>query len=40
MDSYPGALGQVIINLVNNAYLHAFEGRQPRNREAHGAPRT
>ena len=25
MDSYPGALGQVIINLVNNAYLHAFE---------------
>jgi signal transduction histidine kinase len=27
MDSQPGALGQVIINLVNNAYLHAFEGR-------------
>ena len=27
MDSLPGALGQVIINLVNNAYLHAFEGR-------------
>ena len=27
MDSMPGALGQVIINLVNNAYLHAFEGR-------------
>lgn len=26
MDSYPGALGQVIINLINNAYLHAFEG--------------
>ncbi|HLA35805.1 MAG TPA: hybrid sensor histidine kinase/response regulator [Rhodocyclaceae bacterium] len=26
MDSYPGALGQVVINLVNNAYLHAFEG--------------
>lgn len=25
MDSYPGALGQVVINLVNNAYLHAFE---------------
>jgi PAS domain S-box-containing protein len=28
MDSYPGPLGQVVINLVNNAYLHAFEGRE------------
>ncbi len=27
LDSMPGALGQVVINLVNNAYLHAFEGR-------------
>lgn len=27
LDSYPGPLGQVMINLVNNAYLHAFEGR-------------
>jgi len=27
VDSYPGALGQVLINLINNAYLHAFEGR-------------
>jgi signal transduction histidine kinase len=27
MDSLPGPLGQVIINLINNAYLHAFEGR-------------
>jgi signal transduction histidine kinase len=26
MDSLPGALGQVTINLINNAYLHAFEG--------------
>ena len=26
-DSFPGALGQVLINLINNAYLHAFEGR-------------
>lgn len=27
MDSLPGPLGQVIINLINNAYMHAFEGR-------------
>lgn len=27
MDSLPGPLGQVIINLINNAYNHAFEGR-------------
>ncbi|GAB2893983.1 hypothetical protein GCM10027046_23680 [Uliginosibacterium flavum] len=27
MDSQPGPLGQVCINLINNAYLHAFEGR-------------
>lgn len=27
LDSFPGPLGQVLINLVNNAYLHAFEGR-------------
>jgi len=27
MDSEPGALGQIAINLINNAYLHAFEGR-------------
>ncbi|MFL6672203.1 MAG: two-component regulator propeller domain-containing protein [Massilia sp.] len=25
MDGYPGALGQVIINFVNNALLHGFE---------------
>jgi signal transduction histidine kinase len=25
MDSYPGPLGQVVINLINNAYMHAFE---------------
>jgi signal transduction histidine kinase len=28
MDSYPGPLGQIITNLINNALLHAFEGRQ------------
>ncbi len=27
MDSLPGPLGQVIINLTNNAYMHAFDGR-------------
>ncbi|HEY0843958.1 MAG TPA: PAS domain S-box protein [Noviherbaspirillum sp.] len=28
MDSYPGPLGQVITNLLNNALLHGFEDRQ------------
>ncbi|MBJ7311138.1 CHASE domain-containing protein [Rugamonas sp. CCM 8940] len=26
-DSYPGSLGQVLSNLLNNALLHGFEGR-------------
>lgn len=33
MDSFPGPLGQVFINLINNALRHAFEGR------AHGSIR-
>jgi signal transduction histidine kinase len=28
LDSYPGALGQILVNLINNALLHAFDGRQ------------
>lgn len=28
MHSYPGPFGQVLINLVNNSLMHAFEGRQ------------
>jgi len=27
MDSFPGPLGQVVINFINNAVLHAFEER-------------
>jgi signal transduction histidine kinase len=27
LDSYPGGLGQVLSNLINNALMHAFEGR-------------
>lgn len=28
LDSFPGPLGQVINNLVDNALIHAFEGRE------------
>lgn len=28
LESYPGPLGQVITNLINNALLHAFEDRK------------
>ena len=27
LDSYPGALGQILVNLINNAVLHAFANR-------------
>ena len=28
MDSYPGPLGQVLMNLINNALRHAFDGQK------------
>lgn len=28
MDSYPGPLSQILSNLINNAILHGFEGRE------------
>ncbi len=33
MDSFPGAIEQITVNLISNALLHAFEGR------AHGSMR-
>lgn len=27
-DSYPGPLGQIILNLVQNSFVHGFEGRE------------
>ncbi len=38
MDSCPGPLGQVLMNLVNNALLHAFEGRPDGRIEISAAP--
>ncbi|MDS4025756.1 MAG: PAS domain S-box protein [Candidatus Contendobacter sp.] len=28
LDSFPGPLGQVLMNLINNALVHAFHGRE------------
>lgn len=28
LDSFPGPLGQVLVNLINNALIHGFDGRQ------------
>jgi PAS domain S-box-containing protein len=38
MDSYPGPLGQVVTNLVNNALIHAFEGDQQGRVVVHARP--
>lgn len=38
MDSYPGPLGQVLSNLINNAVLHAFDGRQKGRIEISAEP--
>jgi len=27
MDSYPGPLGQILSNLINNAFIHAFDAK-------------
>lgn len=39
LDSFPGALDQVLVNLINNAVLHGFEGREKGSIriEAHAA---
>jgi PAS domain S-box-containing protein len=38
IDSYPGPIGQVLINLINNAWLHAFEGMASGVLEISAAP--
>ena len=37
MDSYPGPLGQVIANFINNALLHAFGGADASGGNGDGA---
>jgi signal transduction histidine kinase len=35
MDSYPGPLGQVVSNLINNSLIHAFEDRADGKMRVH-----
>jgi PAS domain S-box-containing protein len=37
LDSYPGALGQVLGNLINNARIHGFDGRGHGRIRLHGS---
>ncbi len=37
MDSYPGALGQLVTNFVSNALQHGFEGRDRGHMHLHAA---
>ena len=38
MDSYPGPLSQVLLNIVNNAVVHAFDGRSSGTVRISGTP--
>jgi len=38
LDSYPGPLGQILGNLINNAVLHGFDGRAEGSIRISGAP--
>ena len=38
LNSYPGALGQVLTNLLMNALLHGFDGREQGRVTVHCAP--
>ena len=38
LDSYPGPFGQVLVNLINNAVLHGFDGRNQGQIKLAAAP--
>ncbi len=37
LDSYPGALAQILTNLINNSLIHGFEGRTQGRMKIHAA---